>query len=44
MWKHGILEATSEQLIKMGYEESELSGKMYEQYVKVIEKFEELNK
>lgn len=37
MWKVGCFYGTSEQLIEKAYQDSELSGKMYEKYVKFVE-------
>ena len=36
MWKVGCFYGTGEELIKKAYQDSELSGKMYEKYVKFV--------
>lgn len=39
-WKVGCFIGTGEQLIEKAYKDSKLSGKMYEQYVRLVEKIE----
>lgn len=41
MWKVGCFYGTGEELIKKAYKDSELSGKMYEKYVRFVETLEE---
>ena len=41
MWKVGCFYGTGEELIKKAYADSELSGKCYEAYVKLVEQLEE---
>lgn len=40
MWKVGCFYGTGEELIKKAYQDSELSGKMYEKYVRFAESLE----
>lgn len=42
MWKVGCFYGTGEELIKKAYADSELSGKCYEAYVKLVEQLEEI--
>lgn len=42
MWKVGCFYGTGEQLIEKAYADSELSGKCYEAYVKLVEQLEEI--
>ena len=42
MWKVGCFYGTGEELIRKAYKDNELSGKMYEAYVKFVENLETL--
>lgn len=42
MWKVGCFYGTGEELIKKAYADSELSGKCYEAYVKLVEQLENI--
>ena len=42
MWKVGCFYGIGEELIKKAYADSELSGKCYEAYVKLVEQLEEI--
>ena len=44
MWSVGCFYGTGDKLIKYGYQESELSGRMYEKYVNLIKEQEVLEK
>ena len=42
MWKVGCFYGTGQELIEKAYADSELSGKCYEAYVKLVEQLEEI--
>ena len=42
MWKAGCFYGTGQELIEKAYADSELSGKCYEAYVKLVEQLEEI--
>ena len=42
MWKVGCFYGTGQELIEKAYRDSELSGKCYEAYVKLVEQLEEI--
>ena len=42
MWKVGCFYGTGQELIEKAYADSELSGKCYESYVKLVEQLEEI--
>lgn len=43
MWKVGCFYGTGEELIEKAYKDSEISGKNYEAYVKLVENLKEIN-